>query len=45
MPILQSRIDRNGDNFRSNRDEMLALIAAFRDIEQKVREADRKSVV
>ncbi len=39
MPMLQTRIDRNSEGFRTNREQMLALIAEFRELEQKVRDA------
>jgi len=39
MPVLQTRIDRNSEGFRTNREQMLALIAEFRELEQKVRDA------
>jgi geranyl-CoA carboxylase beta subunit len=39
MPILESRIDKNSESFRSNREQMLALIAEFRGLEQQVRDA------
>src|SRR6266699_1250789 len=39
MPMLQTRIDRNSEGFRTNREQMLALIGEFRELEQKVRDA------
>ena len=39
MPILETRVDRNSESFRINREQMLALIAEFRELEQKVRDA------
>jgi geranyl-CoA carboxylase beta subunit len=39
MPILESRIDKNSESFRANREQMLALIAEFRGLEQQVRDA------
>ncbi|HXW28660.1 MAG TPA: acyl-CoA carboxylase subunit beta [Xanthobacteraceae bacterium] len=39
MPIIDSRIDPGSDSFRTNREQMLELIAAFRALEQKVRDA------
>jgi geranyl-CoA carboxylase beta subunit len=39
MPILQSRVDKNSESFRANREQMLALIAEFRGLEQQVRDA------
>ncbi|WP_119420180.1 acyl-CoA carboxylase subunit beta [Desertibaculum subflavum] len=38
MPAFESRIDTNSDDFRKNREQMLALIAEFRGLEQKVRD-------
>src|SRR5579863_4263072 len=38
MPIIESRIDPNTESFRSNREQMLALIGEFRALEQKVRD-------
>ncbi len=38
MPIIESRIDPNSESFRSNREQMLALISEFRGLEQKVRD-------
>jgi len=37
--MLQTRIDRNSEGFRTNREQMLALIAEFRELEQMVRDA------
>jgi geranyl-CoA carboxylase beta subunit len=39
MPIIESRIDPQSESFRSNREQMLALIGEFRALEQKVRDA------
>ena len=39
MPIIESRIDPQLESFRANREQMLALIAEFRVLEQKVRDA------
>ena len=39
MPIIESRVDPRSDSFRTNREQMLQLIAAFRALEQKVRDA------
>src|SRR6516165_9615169 len=39
MPIIESRIDPQLESFRANREQMLALIAEFRALEQKVRDA------
>jgi len=37
MPVIESKIDVNGAQFRQNRDDMLAKIAEFRAIEAKGR--------
>src|SRR5262249_39443084 len=39
MPILESRIDKSSESFRANREQMLALIAELRALEQQVRDA------
>ncbi len=39
MPIIESRIDPISESFRSNREQMIALIGEFRALEQKVRDA------
>ena len=39
MPIIESRIDPQSEGFRTNREQMLALIGEFRALEQKVRDA------
>ena len=39
MPILETRVDRSSESFRTNREQMLALIAEFRGLEQNVRDA------
>src|SRR6266851_2729467 len=39
MPILETRVDRSSESFRTNREQMLALIAEFRGLEQNVRGA------
>src|SRR5437868_7805929 len=39
MPTLETRVDRNSESFRINREQMLALIAEFRELEQKLRDA------
>ena len=36
MPVIQSEIDVHGEAFAQNREAMLAAIAAFREVEQKV---------
>ncbi len=38
MPAIESRIDRNSDSFRQNRDQMLGLVDEFRALEAKVRD-------
>lgn len=38
MPVFESRIDTNGDEFKKNREQMLTLVAEFRSLEQKVRD-------
>jgi geranyl-CoA carboxylase beta subunit len=38
MPIIESRVDTSSEAFRANREQMLALIADFRALEQKVRD-------
>jgi geranyl-CoA carboxylase beta subunit len=37
MPIIESKVDRNSEEFQKNREEMLAEIQRFRDVEAKVR--------
>ena len=37
MPAIESRLDPTSESFRHNREQMLALIAGFRDLENKVR--------
>ncbi|WP_027591702.1 geranyl-CoA carboxylase subunit beta [Pseudomonas sp. RL] len=36
MPVIQSEIDVHGETFAANREAMLAAVASFRDVEQKV---------
>ena len=36
MPVIQSEIDVHGEAFAANREAMLAAVASFRDVEQKV---------
>ncbi len=43
MPIIESQIDRNADEFKANREGMLAAIAEFRAAEQAVRATAEKS--
>jgi geranyl-CoA carboxylase beta subunit len=38
MTIFESRVDPNSDSYRANRGQMLALVAEFRALEEKVRE-------
>ena len=37
MPVIESRLDTSSESFRQNREQMLALIAGVRDLEEKVR--------
>jgi hypothetical protein len=43
MPIIESQVDRNGDEFKKNRERMLAAIQEFRDAEASVHAASEKS--
>src|SRR5258705_1662104 len=43
MPVLESQIDVNSEEFRRNREKMLAAIQAFRDAEAVVQAASEKS--
>ena len=43
MPVLESQIDINSDEFRRNREKMLAAIQEFRDAEAIVQAASEKS--
>jgi geranyl-CoA carboxylase beta subunit len=43
MPIIESQVDRNGDEYKRNRERMLAAIAEFRDAEKSVQAASEKS--
>ena len=43
MPIIESQVDRNGDDYKRNREKMLAAIAEFRDAEASVQAASEKS--
>lgn len=36
MPVIQSELDVHGEAFAANREAMLAAVASFRDVEQKV---------
>ncbi len=36
MPAIQSELDVNGEDFARNREAMLAAVAGFRELEQKV---------
>ncbi|HTO20390.1 MAG TPA: geranyl-CoA carboxylase subunit beta [Pseudomonas sp.] len=36
MPVIQSEIDVHGETFAANREAMLAAVASFREVEQKV---------
>ena len=40
MPLIESTVDRNGETFVRNREEMLACIQRFRDVEDKVRASE-----
>ena len=43
MPIIESQVDRNGDDYKRNREKMLAAIAEFRDAEAGVQATSEKS--
>src|ERR1700758_4779994 len=43
MPIIESQVDRNSDEFRKNRERMLAAIQEFRDAEASVQAGAGKS--
>ncbi|MFX9050281.1 acyl-CoA carboxylase subunit beta, partial [Acinetobacter baumannii] len=43
MPIIESQVDRNSDEFKRNRERMLAAIQEFRDAEASVQAASEKS--
>ena len=43
MPILDSQVDRNSDEFKRNREKMLAAIQEFRDAEASVQATSDKS--
>src|SRR5919198_1555554 len=43
MPIIESQVDRNSDDYRTNREKMLAAIAEFRDAEASVQATSEKS--
>ena len=38
MPVVESRLDPKSETFRKNREDMLALVAGFRALEEKVRD-------
>lgn len=40
MPLIESTVDRNGETFVRNREEMLVCIQRFRDVEDKVRASE-----
>jgi len=44
MPVIQSKIDPNSEAFARNREEMLAEIKRFRDVEAKVRETEQSKI-
>ncbi|HTG25168.1 MAG TPA: carboxyl transferase domain-containing protein [Reyranella sp.] len=43
MPILESQVDRNSDEYKRNREKMLAAIAEFREAEASVQATSEKS--
>src|SRR4029079_8546663 len=43
MPVIESQVDRNSDEFKRNRERMLAAIQEFRDAEASVQAASEKS--
>ena len=43
MPIIESQVDRNGDDYKRNREKMLAAIAEFRAAEASVQATSEKS--
>ena len=43
MPILESQVDRNSDEYKRNREKMLAAIAEFRAAEASVQATSEKS--
>src|SRR6476619_2656160 len=43
MPVLESQVDRTSDEFKRNREKMLAAIQEFRDAEAVVQAATEKS--
>ena len=43
MPIIESQVDRNSDEYKKNREKMLAAIAEFRDAEASVQAASEKA--
>ena len=43
MAIIESQVDRNGDDYKRNREKMLAAIQEFRDAEASVQAASEKS--
>jgi geranyl-CoA carboxylase beta subunit len=42
MPVIESLIDTNSDEFRKNREDMLAAVGEFRAIERSVRDTAEK---
>ncbi len=42
MAIIESKIDPNSDDFARNREQMLEHIAAFREVEEKVRASEEQ---
>ena len=43
MPIIESHVDRNSDDYKRNRERMLAAIAEFREAEASVQAATEKA--
>jgi geranyl-CoA carboxylase beta subunit len=43
MPILESQVDRNSDDYKRNREKMLSAIAEFRAAEASVQATSEKS--
>ena len=43
MPVIESQIDRNGEEFQRNRADMLEAIKTFRDAEATVKATAEKT--
>ena len=43
MPPLESKVDPQGEAFKKNREEMLALVAQVRAVEERVEERGRRA--